>query len=616
MVSDQAFLSASTTFGLMINIDWFQPYKHTASSVGAIYLTIMNLPRSMRYKRQNIILVGLIPGPSEPAHDINTFLGPLVKELVRFWDGISMQVRRGSSVEDEVVRCALLGCACDLPAGRKVCGFLGHSASLGCSKCLKRFSGSVGNMNYSGFNRSTWPPRTNEIHRQSVQSILQCKTKTEQSKKEAELGCRYSELMKLPYFDPVRMLTVDQMHNLFLGTGKHMLHLWLEHGLLSSSQFQQIQDCVDSITVPHDVGRIPRKIETGFAGFTADQFKNWIIIFSIPALYGILTGHHLECWRHFVLACRILCKHSLSLDDVTLADALLMQFCNRVQQIYGESAVTPNMHMHAHLKDVILDYGPVYGFWLFSFERYNGILGKQCNNNRLIEPQLFQRFLCDNSAYSFTFPEDFAGDFSSLCDTDTKAVGSVSDTMSGGSEVAYTLPNRCSYSTLDTQDIELLTVLHTKLQSIPNSVPNKIYKKYTFISRNGKNIGHPNLHSSPCIVFCEWDTDLYGTTPTTTLIEPDHPDSKFRPVKVHYFAKVSFTVGEQMEYLVVAFVSWYSPHPNQHILGKPAQVWCYDIFEPSGVHSYLPVDKIISRCAHCRMSVSDEPVLVVVPLVE
>ena len=45
-VAGEPFLQAPFTFGLMINIDWFQPYTHThtVSSVGAIYLTIMNLP--------------------------------------------------------------------------------------------------------------------------------------------------------------------------------------------------------------------------------------------------------------------------------------------------------------------------------------------------------------------------------------------------------------------------------------------------------------------------------------------------------------------------------------------------------------------------------------------
>ena len=283
-ISGQPFLSCSNNLALMLNIDWFQPFKHTIFSVGAVYLTVMNLPRAKRFKRTNVILVALIPGPSEPTHDINTLLDPLVNELSSLWEGVTMEIHNGASVVKETVRCALLCCACDLPAGRKVCGFLSHSASLGCSKCLKSFKGSVGSMNYSGFNRPSWPLRTNEIHRRNVKLVQQCKTKTEQAQKESKYGCRYSVLLKLPYFDPPRMLVIDPMHNLFLGSGKHMLNIWFERNLLSPSQFQQIQECVDSFTVPSDMGRIPRKIETGFSNFTADQF------FSIPALFGILTS--------------------------------------------------------------------------------------------------------------------------------------------------------------------------------------------------------------------------------------------------------------------------------------------------------------------------------------
>ena len=44
----------------------------------------------------------------------------------------------------------------------------------------------------------------------------------------------------------------------------------------------------------------------------------------------------------------------------------------------------------------IKDYGPIHAFWLFSFECYNGLLGKQPNNNKAIEIQLMRRFLRDN----------------------------------------------------------------------------------------------------------------------------------------------------------------------------------------------------------------------------
>lgn len=54
--------------------------------------------------------------------------------------------------------------------------------------------------------------------------------------------------------------------------------------------------------------------------------------------------------------------------------------------------VTPNMHLHMHLLDCVLDYGPVYAFWLFSFERYNGILGDYGTNQRATELQLMRKF--------------------------------------------------------------------------------------------------------------------------------------------------------------------------------------------------------------------------------
>lgn len=50
----------------MLNLDFFQPYKHVQYSLGAIYMTVLNLPRSDRNKIENVILVGLIPGPNEP----------------------------------------------------------------------------------------------------------------------------------------------------------------------------------------------------------------------------------------------------------------------------------------------------------------------------------------------------------------------------------------------------------------------------------------------------------------------------------------------------------------------------------------------------------------------
>ena len=339
----------------------------------------------------------LIPGPHEPSTSgFDLFLEPLVAELNEFWCGVKLRV---SSIEQNV-KCALLCISCDLPAGRKVCGFLSYNARLGCSKCLKEFSGPVGNKNLSGFDRSKWASRSDEKHPENIDELKQCTNKSALSKLESQLGCRKSVLLNLPYFSPTKFLTIDPMHNLFLGTGKRILSIWTDFGLLASTHFEKIQAFVDNMVVPSGVGRKPLKISSGFSGFKADQFKTWKTIFSIPALYEILPNDHFECWRHFVQACRILCRHSPTITEITLADSLLLQFCKRLERIYGESVITPNMHLHGHLRDVILDYGSVQEYWCSSFERYNGILGKQPTNHRAIDPQLLRQFLFDNFSSS------------------------------------------------------------------------------------------------------------------------------------------------------------------------------------------------------------------------
>ena len=75
------------------------------------------------------------------------------------------------------------------------------------------------------------------------------------------------------------------------------------------------------------------------------------------------------------------------------ADALLVNFCTGMEKLYGKEFLTCNMHLHCHLHSVLLDYGPVFGFWLFSFERYNGQLGSTLTNNHSVEIQFMQDFL-------------------------------------------------------------------------------------------------------------------------------------------------------------------------------------------------------------------------------
>ncbi|CAG8482941.1 6942_t:CDS:2 [Dentiscutata heterogama] len=62
------FVGNSTVvrIGLAFNLDWYTPYSHVKRSCAPIYLTILNFPKHIRYQSENLILVGIIPGPEEP----------------------------------------------------------------------------------------------------------------------------------------------------------------------------------------------------------------------------------------------------------------------------------------------------------------------------------------------------------------------------------------------------------------------------------------------------------------------------------------------------------------------------------------------------------------------
>ena len=76
-------LASRYSIQLAINIDWFQPYTHVSYSVGVIYICVLNFPHRMRYLKGNIFVVGIIPGPRELKIHMNSYLKPLVRDLLK-----------------------------------------------------------------------------------------------------------------------------------------------------------------------------------------------------------------------------------------------------------------------------------------------------------------------------------------------------------------------------------------------------------------------------------------------------------------------------------------------------------------------------------------------------
>lgn len=246
----------------------------------------------------------------------------------------------------------------------------------GCSKCTKRFPRSESGVaadrlraDYSGFHMQNWSSRCPVIHRRDAYKGKGAHTMSGRRAIETDSGARYSVLLELKYFNPITDHAIDPMHLLYLGIAKKMTKHYYKSGLLSKAAIATIQNITNNIRVPQNVGRLPRKIATGFSSFTADQWKNWTLIYSSIALKNHLPAADYKIWLLFVRVVYLLTRKHLKKDNVLTAHNFLIKFLQQVEARYGKEFCTPNMHMACHLKECIQHFSSIYSFWCFSFER-------------------------------------------------------------------------------------------------------------------------------------------------------------------------------------------------------------------------------------------------------
>jgi len=576
--------------------------------------------------------VGIIPGPKEPKMNINSFLSPLVQELQEFWHGVMIKYEN-HPLKQICVRAALTCCACDIPAARKLCGFVGHSATMGCSKCAKQFhyDHDAHKLDFSGYDRDNWPIQTLSAHREVCNKYLLTQTKIQRKSIEREHGVRYSVLVDLPYFNPIRYTVVDPMHNLFLGTAKHVMQTWINKDVLSKADLEKIEQTVSKIHMPRDVGRLPLKITSGFAGFTADQWRNWVTIFSPIALKCILDNAHLHCWLLFVRACNLLCTRIITTSDIHQADQYLVEFCKQFVLLYGNDSCTPNLHLHLHLKDCLLDYDPVHTFWLFSFERYNGLLGKFYTNNQMIEEQIMRKFLSEQHIAKLNIPSE-AADMFQLPNHES---GSLCEMYSNEDvlqlKVLSQYDSLHSDYSLHTSDlIKLLPPHYNKVLSTTEDRQLKCIYKYIYPTTTIKYFSQFYTSGKKCLManelFSSSDANECSSVvmaywPVKTCSGTLERELQVGMIKrfMKHKVKVMENGCTQEKVHVFAHIHWYVKHNQANWYGTSAKL-CTNITYTSAACSFMPVQRVLHRCAYGKLDVvippntMSEKVLVAIPI--
>ena len=434
----------------------------------------------------------------------------------------------------------------------------------------------------------------------------------------------YCKLQKCSTLKYIRVLYKLLVY--ILGTAKHMIKIWKEKGYLNKQNLKTIQDVVDSSELPADVGKLPGTIDNfTFDGFTADELKNFYLLFSIYCLHDILPNRDLECLRKFVIACTYICNRVITTQDIKICDNYLIQFCKDVEILYGSQAVTPNMHLHGHLAECMLDYGPIYSFWLFSFERYNGLLGSIPTNKKGIEIQFMNRFVRESVLITKELPSTHKEVFSLLLNSVNSANadrGALNDMISLDFVPFLKFSSRFTdYSINDWALKDSNTV------SVPGSK-----RMYTMTEAEHKNLTscyqkmYPGLDTKDNFIPIScWKSklvrvykEMYGSQGSRShrssyvtaywcgkdgFIESYNTMYFFaRPGRIRYFISHLLYVDGVAQEHVFAVIEWFLPMGDEkrYKYGKPVEVWSSDLFEFDGEAMFMPVQRIKSKFMHIK----------------
>jgi len=112
--------------------DGFAPFKKWKQTMWILLIFNYNLPPDQHFQQDNILCVGIIPGPKNP-WDTDSFIYPLVQELLKLAVGVSAYDALSHSVF--TLHAYLITAFGDIPAISMLMNMKGHNGVSPCRMC-------------------------------------------------------------------------------------------------------------------------------------------------------------------------------------------------------------------------------------------------------------------------------------------------------------------------------------------------------------------------------------------------------------------------------------------------------------------------------------------------
>lgn len=375
-------LHDTTNLTYTFNTDGMPIFSSSKCSLWPIYLIINELPPKTR--KENMILAGVWFGKCEPK--MNLFLSKFVQEANKLAvDGVNWMD------EGLATNSKLYGVCCnvDAPAKALMQNVMQFNGYMGCGLCYHPGKAVDRVIKYP-VNVCEYEDREDEDMLSDMRTAL--------LQNRPFRGVKGpSPLINLTHFPIVWGFPPDFMHCVLLGVSRQLAELWFsdastDHYIGSPANCNIISNCLKSMKTPSFVARTPRPVsERKF--WKASEWYNWLLFFCLPCLTGILPPINFSHLCILVKAIHLLLQKSVSIDDVNEADVLLAVFVAKMQILYGEWAMSFNVHCLTHLAKSVKMWGPLWTHSCFPFENANGKIKGMLHGNKGIMAQAMYKFL-------------------------------------------------------------------------------------------------------------------------------------------------------------------------------------------------------------------------------
>ncbi|KAG8737147.1 hypothetical protein FRC10_008502 [Ceratobasidium sp. 414] len=301
----------------------FNKRKH---SCWPLILVIYNFPPEIRTRLENIICVGVVPGPHSPK-DLNSYLQPLVDEFILLAKGVeAVDILRE---ETFTLRAYLVPIFGDLPALAKLLEFISHN---GCHPCRFCMIASVISQTEAGThlycplhrpNNESYDPLDLPMHTHEDSIRQGCEVLSAPTEHAASrLATQYSVkgvslLARLPSVRVPNSFPVKTMHVIWINLIPQLIDLWTGkfHGIgtrkenynITVALWTTIGDiCKESgKTIPASFGcRVPHLDKQSH--FTAESWCLWATLLAPHVLQRRFVNA--KYYTHFVQLIKLIKK--------------------------------------------------------------------------------------------------------------------------------------------------------------------------------------------------------------------------------------------------------------------------------------------------------------------